>query len=86
MNKKAKLFCLAYNLETQRQNFESVKLQGLYENKNYKIEETNLYPGVKGSCAENGKIFSGEYLMKIGLNVSSNKSLTSSVIEISEIK
>ncbi len=83
---KNKAVLFAYNLQTQRQNFESVKLQGLDDNKNYKIEETNLYPGVKGSCAENGKIFSGEYLMKIGLNVSSNNSLTSSVIEISEFK
>ena len=83
---KSKAVLFAYNLQTQRQNFNPVKLQGLDENKNYKIEETNLYPGVKGSRAENGKIFSGEYLLNIGLNVSSNKSLTSSVIEITQTK
>ena len=82
---KSKAILFAYNLETQRQNFESVKLQGLDDNKNYKIEETNLYAGVKGSCSENGQTFSGDYLMKIGLNVSSNKSLTSCVIEITQI-
>jgi alpha-galactosidase len=79
---KAALF--AYNLQTQRQNFEPVKLQGLVPDKNYNIEEINLYPGMKGDCSDSGKIFSGEYLMNVGLNVSSNKSLTSSVVEITE--
>ena len=82
---KSKAVLFAYNLETQRQNFESVKLQGLDGSKSYKIDETNLYAGVKGSCSENGQTFSGDYLMKIGLNVSSNKSLTSCVIEITQI-
>jgi alpha-galactosidase len=83
---KNKAVLFAYNLQTRRLNLGPVKLQGLDADKNYKIEETNLYPGVKGICPESGKIFSGDYLMKVGLNVSNNRSLTSCIIEITEVK
>jgi len=61
-----------------------VKLDGLDPNKNYKIEEINMLPDTKSNLPENGKILSGEYLMKVGLNLSAGKvaALTSSVIEI----
>ena len=83
---KNKAVLFAYNLQNKRLRFEPVRLQGLSADKKYMIEEINLYPGKKGSCTESGKIFSGDYLMKVGLNVSSNRPLTSCVVEITEIK
>ncbi len=61
-----------------------VKLDGLNPNTNYKIEEINMLPDTKSTLPENGKVLSGEYLMKVGLNLSAGKvaALTSSVIEI----
>lgn len=63
-----------------------VKLQGLDPNKMYKVEEINLMPGVKSVLKANGKVLSGDYLMKIGLEVFGLKPLHSCVIELTEQK
>lgn len=63
-----------------------VKLQGLNPNKMYKVEEINLMPGVKSVLKANGKVLSGDYLMKIGLEVFGFKPLHSCVIELTEQK
>ncbi|RHJ88931.1 alpha-galactosidase [Parabacteroides bouchesdurhonensis] len=59
-----------------------VKLQGLNPNKKYKLEEINLMPGAKSTFVDNGKIFSGDYLMKIGLRVFTIAEANSRVIEL----
>ena len=61
-----------------------VRLDGLDASKQYKIEEINQIDGVKSALPEHGKVYSGDYLMKIGLNLSAGKvaALTSSIIEI----
>jgi alpha-galactosidase len=41
-------------------------------------------PGQHSQFEANGKTFSGDYLMNIGLNVSSGQELTSAVFEIKE--
>jgi alpha-galactosidase len=57
-----------YNLNTRfGEQLDEVKLQGLDENKKYKIEEINLMPGSKPSTIYHDKIYSGDYLMKAGL-------------------
>ena len=66
------------------ESFNRVKLSGLNETKNYKIQEINLYPGTKSHIKENGNTFSGSYLMKVGINVSSEEPLTSSILEITQ--
>lgn len=81
---KNKAVLFSYNLQNQRHNFKPVRLQGLDPDKNYKIEEINSFEGIRASCTDSGKTFSGDYLMKIGLNVSNNRPLTSGVIEITE--
>jgi alpha-galactosidase len=83
---KSKSVLFSYNLQNRRENFNPVLLQGLDSDKNYKVEEINLFPGFRTSCPGSGKIFSGDYLMKAGLIVSNNRSLTSAVIEITEVK
>ena len=37
--------------------------------KQYKVEEINLMPAATSRLEANGKIYSGDYLMKVGLNV-----------------
>lgn len=61
-----------------------VKLNGLSPEKQYKIEEINLMPGKKSNLPANGEIYSGDYLMKIGLDVFSTGPMQSRVIEITE--
>ena len=84
---KTKAVLFAYTLETRmRDLFNPVTLQGLDPKKKYAVKEINLMPGKKSAFYENGKTFTGEYLMKAGLSVSSAQPLTSAVFEITEVK
>ena len=62
-----------------------VRFQGLDSNKSYKVEEINLMPSGKKSFEESGNIYSGVYLMKVGLKVSSSENETSVMLEITEV-
>lgn len=78
---KAVLF--SYTLNSQYgENFTRVRLEGLNPNKNYKVDEMNVYQ--KPFFRDNGKTFSGEYLMSEGLVVSPEKPLNSVVLEITQ--
>lgn len=60
-----------------------VRLAGLDPAKMYRVEEINLEPGVDVvAWKENGGVFSGDYLMKVGLNVLTERCENSRVIEI----
>lgn len=79
--KQAVLF--AYNIHPRLyEKLLRVKLQGLDPAKRYKVVEINLMPGTRSSLAENGKTYSGDYLMKIGLGALKAQETTSSVIEL----
>jgi hypothetical protein len=43
-------------------------------------------PGMFGGGFQSGKIYSGDYLMKVGLSLPNNSELTSAVIELTEVK
>lgn len=45
-----------------------VKLQGLDPHKVYTVKEINLMPETVSELPEEGKTFSGDYLMKVGLD------------------
>ena len=79
---KTKAVLFDYNLHTRyKEIFDRVPLQGLDANRKYKVEEVNLFPGSKSKLAGQGKVFSGDYLMKVGLDLSSSpQPLTSHVI------
>ncbi len=80
---KNKAVTFVYNLHPQYgKDWVPVKLQGLDSTKLYTVKETNLYPGSQSALAENGKQFTGEYLMKVGLNITNSNELTSFVIEL----
>ena len=83
---KNKAVLFAYTLHSRfGETFNPVRLQGLDPSKTYKIQEINVSSeGMRFGPSENGKSYSGDYLMKIGLNVGSGTALTSSVFEIAE--
>jgi alpha-galactosidase len=78
---KAVLF--AYDINPRYQEkLHSVKLQGLDANRNYRVEEINLMPGTESSLKGNGKVYSGDYLMKVGLDAFTFNRATSCVVEL----
>ena len=83
-SRKAVLF--AYDLYPRYQEkLLPVKLQGLDPHKRYKVEEINLMPEVESTLPANGKVLSGDYLMKVGLDVLGFTAMRSHVIEITAI-
>ena len=66
------------------ETLQPVRLQGLSPEAQYEIKEINLLPDTKSILKCNGKTYSGEYLMKVGIPVFSGRQLASRVIEISK--
>jgi alpha-galactosidase len=83
---KDKAVLFAYTLNSRfGETFNRVKLEGLDPAKTYKIQEINVaYEGRRFGLSESGKSYSGDSLMKIGLNVGSAAPLSSTVFEITE--
>ena len=81
---KAVLFC--YTLNAYRENItNSIKLQGLNAVKKYEVKEINTEQVGRRSMQFSGT-FSGDYLMKVGINVRSIRGdLSSNVYEISAV-
>ncbi|MDR2118662.1 MAG: alpha-galactosidase [Tannerellaceae bacterium] len=61
-----------------------VKLQGLDASKTYKVEEINLMPGARSRLGSNGKTYTGDYLMKVGLDVFTATPTRSRIIELTQ--
>jgi alpha-galactosidase len=83
---KNRAVLFAYTLNTRYgETFNRVKLQGLDPDKTYSIQELNISgEGRRSGSSESGRSYSGDYLMKIGLNVGSATPATSAVYEITE--
>jgi len=80
---KSKAVLFSYTLNSRYgEDFIKVRLEGLNPEKNYKIEEINVMQ--KPAFNDNGKTFSGDYLMKEGLKVSVERPLSSMILEITE--
>ena len=62
-----------------------VQLAGLDPAKKYRVRELNLYPGTSSPLDEN-KVYSGDFLMKVGINPQLNSRRQSVVLEINEAK
>lgn len=78
---KAVLF--AYDIYPRfNEKIVSVRLQGLDPDRQYRVEEINLMPGTRSRFAGNGQTYSGDYLMKVGLNVLTTQKLHSSVFRL----
>ncbi|MHA4806878.1 alpha-galactosidase [Flavitalea flava] len=73
----------SYNLHTPHfGHTNNTRLEGLDTVKMYRVKETDLYPGTKSGYDFHEKLFSGDYLMKIGLNILRNEALSSNIIEL----
>ncbi len=84
---KSKAVLFSYTLRPLYDpNFNFVRLQGLDASKKYKVVEINLMPNVRRSFDESGNSYSGDFLMKNGLKVSSGTKETSVVLEISVVE
>lgn len=83
---KSKAILFSYTLHPLYDpQYNAVRLQGLDPDKMYKVEEINVMPEGKKSFEQSGDSFTGDYLMNVGLRVSSSKVETSIVLEITEI-
>ena len=85
--KKSSALVFNYHMNTRRADiFNRVKLQGLDRDKKYRLMEINLFPGTKSAQPDNGKTFTGAWLMDVGLNLSPGRAipLTSNVYELTE--
>ena len=83
---KSKGVLFSYTLHPQYDPlFGAVRLQGLDPDKSYKVEEINTLAEGKISFEESGNSYSGDFLMNVGLKISSSSTETSVVIEITEI-
>jgi alpha-galactosidase len=73
----------AYNLAPRfRSKLPRVRLQGLDPARRYRLKEINLMPGAKSKFLQDGKTFTGEYLMKVGLDAFGYGHNTSRVVEL----
>lgn len=83
---KNKAVLYAYNMNTLLGDyFAPVYFQGLDPAKKYLLKELNLENEDKPQLPQNGKTFSGDYLMKAGLPWFLNGSLKSSVVELTAV-
>ncbi|MFI3258959.1 MAG: alpha-galactosidase [Rikenellaceae bacterium] len=78
-------YCLDYHF---REEFLDVKLQGLDPEKSYKINEIMPLGGDKPKYmfAGEGKVFSGDFLMKYGMRINLRFRNESAVFELNEVK
>jgi len=63
---------------------EPIKLDGLDPQKKYRLKELNLYPGTR-SRIDPDKSYSGDFLMKVGINPGLSLRRTSVLIELNEV-
>ncbi|MCI6074294.1 MAG: GH36 C-terminal domain-containing protein, partial [Bacteroidales bacterium] len=80
---KATAVLYTYNLHPRYgANLANVLLQGLNPSAQYKVTEIYRMPGDNSHSEYEGKSFSGDYLMKVGLNVLSADNATSHVFKL----
>ena len=78
---KAKAIVFAFDIHPHySEHLLPVKLQGLDADRHYRVTEVNRMGGWPLGC--DGKTYSGEYLMTVGLNLFGTQALTSHVLEL----
>lgn len=80
---RSKAVLFAYDVHPRfQEKLMAVKLQGLDPYKSYKVEEINLMPDTESTLESDGKVYTGDYLMKVGLNVFGYAQTQSHVLEL----
>ncbi|RED23426.1 alpha-galactosidase [Flavobacterium cutihirudinis] len=83
---KSKAVLFSYTLHPLYDpQYNAVRFQGLDPNKKYKVEEINLMPEAKKSVEGSGESYTGDFLMNVGLGVSSSSVESSVVLEITAL-
>ena len=62
----------------------NTRLQGLDADAKYRVKEICLMPGRQSWLPCNDKVYTGDYLMKVGIKVTSANDLVSHIIEITK--
>ena len=60
----------------------ALRLQGLDPDKMYELKEINTMPGSRQGFQQDGQVFSGDYLMKVGIYAFSSFPLQSRIFEV----
>jgi len=82
-DERNKAILFSYTLNARfGETFNTVRLQGLDPARTYTVKEINRFTGIRSPFPASGNTYSGDYLMKIGLEVNSSDPLTSAVLEI----
>jgi alpha-galactosidase len=76
---------LISNRERLLTDVQPIKLNGLDSNKKYTVNEINLYPKTVKTI-NSTKVYSGDFLMKVGINPEINQKRTSVILEVNEAK
>ena len=77
----------AYDLSPRFcEKINKVKLSGLDPMARYSVKEINLMPSAEARCPQDGKVYTGDYLMKVGLDLFSDRPSTSMVVELNAVK
>lgn len=63
-------------------NYSLVRLEGLDPLMKYEVKEINLMPEAKNTFEASGNVFSGDFLMKVGLKISSARQESSVILEV----
>ncbi|MDR1406973.1 MAG: alpha-galactosidase [Tannerella sp.] len=69
-----------------RENIRPLRLDGLDAGRMYRVEEICLMEGTRSRLPCHGNTYSGDYLMKAGIDVFSSSHTVSHVIEITEVR
>jgi len=80
---KTKSVVLSYTLYPLTDpNYSLVRLEGLDPLMKYEVKEINLMPEAKNTFEASGNVFSGDFLMKVGLKISSARQESSVILEV----
>ncbi|MFI0428528.1 alpha-galactosidase [Mariniflexile sp. HMF6888] len=76
---------LSSNRFMERVTKRPIKLKGLHNDKKYRVKEINLYPDTKSTIDETA-VYSGNFLMTVGINPEIDVKRTSVVLLINEVE
>lgn len=84
---KKQAILYAYDIHPRfGENLLAVQCQGLNPAAKYRVKEINLMPGKNPDDAFNAKVYSGDYLMKVGLDVFTTIKLHSRILELEVVE
>lgn len=82
---KSHALVFAYDIHPRyNENLLPTKLQGLDANAKYRVKEVSLMPGRQSWLSCNDKVYTGDYLMNVGIKVLSSNDMVSHIIEITK--